>query len=330
MTVIIISIGGSKGEEHQEGIDIKDRSPMKIDIMTITSTMTSSIIDHIICAISQFYRQDEDGAPCHGCADRAINIWSWNACGLSWDDLLLCTEALGRGYEWDILCLQEGQKNCSAEIIRQDGYLLVRGEGTARGAPTICLNKRLSQFFGEARFGKDFVALRLDVLPPVLVWTFHGPTAQFSDDEYVDALGDIVKAFHDMTGKNIQRYVCIGGVDCNCQLGTCRGVTGRFCKGERPGEAERAREIYGFLAERVLRVANTFLDVGFTRFPPSDLLGHAPSQIDGIVISQKLAYRFIGKGPLPFQPPSDHVPLGCQIFARRPQRGLRATLVPLP
>ena len=61
-------------------------------------------------------------------------------------------------------------------------------------------------------------------------------------------------------------------------------------------------------------------------FPPSDLLGHAPSQIDGIVLSQKLAYRFIGKGPLPFQPPSDHVPLGFQIFAKRPQRGHRATL----
>ena len=100
--------------------------------------------------------------------DRALNIWSWNACGLSWDDLLLCTEALGRGYEW-------GQKNCGAEIICQDGYLFVRGEGSARGAPTICLNKRLGQFFGEARFGKDFVALRLAILPPVLVWTFHGP-----------------------------------------------------------------------------------------------------------------------------------------------------------
>ena len=99
---------------------------------------------------------------------------------------------------------RKAKRNCSAEIIRQDGILFVRGEGTARGAPTICLNKRLSQFFGEARFGKDFVALRLDTLPPVLVWIFHGPTAQFSDDEYVDALGDIVKAFHEMTGKTLR------------------------------------------------------------------------------------------------------------------------------
>ena len=112
----------------------------------------------------------------------------------------------------------------------------------------------------------------------------------------------------------------------NASWGACRGVTGRYCKGERPGEAERAREIHGFLAERGLRVVNTFLDVGFTCFPPSELLGHAPSQIDGIVASQKLAYRFIGKGPLPFQPPSDHVPLGFQIFAKRPQRRHRANL----
>ena len=61
--------------------------------------------------------------------------------------------------------------------------------------------------------------------------------------------------------------------------------------------------------------------MGFTRFPPSDLLGHAPSQIDGIVVSQKLAYRFVGKGPLPFQPPSDHVPFGFHIFAPQPNRG---------
>ena len=105
-------------------------------------------------------------------------------------------------------------------------------------------------------------------LPPVLVWTFHGPTAQFSEDEYADALGGYREGFSRDDWKNIQSYVCIGGVDFNCQLGQCRGVTGRYCKGERLGEAERAREIYGFLAERGLRVANTFLDVGFTRFPP--------------------------------------------------------------
>ena len=63
--------------------------------------------------------------------------------------------------------------------------------------PSACLNKQLSQFFGEARFGRDFVALRLDILPPVLVWTFHGPTAQFSDDEYVPSANafDIPGAF---------------------------------------------------------------------------------------------------------------------------------------
>ena len=133
--------------------------------------------------------------------------------------------------------------------------------------PTICLNKRISQFFGESRFGRDFVAHRLDVIPPVLVWTFHGPTAQFTDDDYADALADIVKAFHEMAGRNTQSYVCIGGVDFKCQLGFCRGVTGRYSKGERPGEAERARELYGFLAKQGLRVVNTFLMLASLAFP---------------------------------------------------------------
>ena len=74
-------------------------------------------------------------------------------------------------YEWGIFCLQEGQKNCSAEIIRQDGFLFSRVDGTARGAPTICLCKQMGQFFGEARFGREFVALWLDMVPQVLVWT---------------------------------------------------------------------------------------------------------------------------------------------------------------
>ena len=131
----------------------------------------------------------------------------------AWDDLLLCTEALGRGNEWDILCLQESQKKCCAEIVRQDGFLFIRGEGTPRGAPTICLNKQIGQLFGEAKFW----TIRLDMVPPVLVWTFHGPTAQFTDDDYVDALSDIVKTFREMTGNNHRSYMCIGGADLNCQ-----------------------------------------------------------------------------------------------------------------
>ena len=53
MTVIIIIIGGSKGEDHQEGIDIKGQEPNDKKTRQTSSTMTSSIINHIFCAISQ-------------------------------------------------------------------------------------------------------------------------------------------------------------------------------------------------------------------------------------------------------------------------------------
>ena len=165
--------------------------------------------------------------------------------------------------------------------------------------------------------------IRLDMVPPVLVWIFHGPTAQFTDDAYLDALSDIAKAFRELTGNNHRSYMCIGGADFNCQVGVCRGAAGKFSKGESPGEVETARAIYGFLADQGMKIANAFVDVGFTRYPPSDLLGHHPSPIDGIAVSRNLAFWFIGKGPLPFEPPSDHVPLGCQIVVRRPSRRYR-------
>ena len=132
--------------------------------------------------------------------------------GSSWDDLLLCAEALGRGYDWGILCLRESRKNCKAEITRQDGFLFVWGDGSTRGAPTICLNKQGGHFFGEARFGEDFVVSRLDMMPPLLVWTFHGPSAQFSDDTYLDALSDLAKALRELTRNNHRSYVCIGEI----------------------------------------------------------------------------------------------------------------------
>ena len=38
-----------------------------------------------------------------------------------------------------------------------------------------------------------FGVLHLDMVPPVLVWTFHGPSAQFIDEDYVDVLSDLAK-----------------------------------------------------------------------------------------------------------------------------------------
>ena len=112
----------------------------------------------------------------------------------------------------------------------------------------------------------------------------RGPTVQFSDETYLDALSDLTKAFRELSRCNHQSYVCIGGVDFNCQMGFCKGVTGKHCKGDYP------------------------------------------SQIDGIVVSNALAFRDVGKGPLLFQPPSDHVPLGFQAVSRKASRKKRAQI----
>ena len=136
---------------------------------------------------------------------------------------------------------------------------------------------------------------------------------------------DLVKAIKEISIHQGQRTFCIGGADFNCQWGECRDLTGRFSKGERVGETERAREIYGFLASQGMRIANSFVDLGFTRFPP-DSLDQRPSQIDGICVSHSLAFRSLGRCTLPYQPPSDHVPLCFEIIARKVNKRDRAAL----
>ena len=83
---------------------------------------------------------------------------------------------------------RRGRNTAKQRFLSMSDILFVRGESGARGAPTICLNKKIAHYFGEARFGSDFVAARLDLVPPVVLWAFHGPTGQFSEDTYADSL----------------------------------------------------------------------------------------------------------------------------------------------
>ena len=79
----------------------------------------------------------------------------------------------------------------------------------------------------------------------------------------------------------------VGGGDLNTQVNAFRGVSGRYSKGERHADKERARIIYGFLGVNAVSLENTFHPGGFTRFPTTGRADSRPSQIDFFIASTR-------------------------------------------
>ena len=71
------------------------------------------------------------------CIHAGIQIWTWNACAISFDDLDSLHARLSEQFSWDICLFQEGLKRTTAEHIRCEQYTLLKGSGEGRGAPMI-------------------------------------------------------------------------------------------------------------------------------------------------------------------------------------------------
>ena len=164
--------------------------------------------------------------------------------------------------------------------------------------------------------GKNFVMARLELVPPVLVWSFHAPQPQFSIDSFEESLVELQQACDDLSKGSKNNMLQIGGGDLNTQVGPLRNLIGRFAKGERQADKERARAIYGFLSVSALSLVNSFFPGGFTRFPVTGRAEAKPSQIDFFLKSNRIWAKPLQR-EMPFRPPSDHNPLCCAFITKR-------------
>ena len=99
----------------------------------------------------------------------------------------------------------------------------------------------MAQYCREIRYGQDFVLIRLELSPPLLLWSYHAPQHQLSNETFEDSVSELQQAILDLSYGKAKRLLHIGGGDLNTQVSPIKGVIGRFAKGERQSDRERAR-----------------------------------------------------------------------------------------
>ena len=245
------------------------------------------------------------------CKGVSIHVISWNLCGISWENLELLVATCEFG-DWDVLCIQEGLKNCQESVsVLPGGAMVVTGGSEARGSCLIVLSQRVAKYFRGHSVGETCTGVFLDLTPPIRCVSWHAPTGTHDCDQYENSIQEVERVLDELSLMGGERSVVVIGADVNCQLSPRENSIGMHAAGERFNEHERAELIYGFLARRILRAASTYNRSGPTRFG----LGirgerEAPSQIDFIFCSTGVAATsFPGwiEGALE----TDHVPI-CQ------------------
>ena len=67
------------------------------------------------------------------CEAKALEVFSWNACGASMNDVSCMLDGLDI-FGWDLVRIQEGQKNCQQHCtLSEKGHVILSAEGSGRG-----------------------------------------------------------------------------------------------------------------------------------------------------------------------------------------------------
>ena len=264
-------------------------------------------------------------SPC--CIERGLQFWTWNACGISFDDLQSLLSSLSHEYSWDVLCLQEGLKQCEPKTLAFRDFTILSGRGTGRGAPMLALRKSIAQKIMRFELAEHFVAALCATSPPVLFFSLHCPQPQFTDCDYENVWEELALAIRTLSSSLRHPPRLIGGADLNCQLCPSADGVGRHAAGERPYEHHRASTVYGYMSCLNMIAASTYHP-----YPPSrsDRTGVAKDSrtayLDYIFTSPTLAFHPHPQRLLPFQPVSDHVPYSATITARCTNKAARRDL----
>ena len=144
------------------------------------------------------------------CIHAGLQIWTWNACAISFDDLDSLHARLTEQFSWDIVMFQEGLKQTMPEHIRCEQYTLLRGKGEGRGAPMITLKPHLARTLMQWEATDHWVVCLLGLSPPVLVFSLHCPQPQFSLENYENVL-DSLNAAMDRLSRGLRSPPFGGG-----------------------------------------------------------------------------------------------------------------------
>ena len=270
------------------------------------------------------------------CIHQGLQIWTWNACAISFDDLDSLHVRLTEHFSWDIVMFQEGLKQTMPEHVRCEQYTLLRGKGEGRGAPMITLKPHLARKLTKWEATDHWVACLLGLSPPVIVFSLHCPQPQFSLDTYENVLDSLLAAMDRLSRGLRCTPLRLGGADLNCQLSPMADLVGDEGGGERSQDKERASLVYGFLCRANMRCSSSFFPFGPTRSDRSQQAVQSfTAHLDFLFASPSVRFApHIGRD-FPFKPISDHTPVVATVTAvghsRAARRDLfRGSLVPPP
>ena len=222
------------------------------------------------------------------------------------------------------------------EVVKLEGFTLIKSQGTARGASMISLRPHLARRVMRCEFGDHYAIASLASSPPVILFSFHAPQPQFSLEILENSLEDMLSAFQSMSRGMRSKPLLLGGADLNCQFSAGAPGIGPWGAGERPHEVERARLIGGFLARAGVICISSYHDHGPTRVDRSGVAtSYHTATLDYFLASRQIGYYPHFGRQFPFSPVSDHHPLCATVVAKRKDRNERrdlfgSTLNPLP
>ena len=258
------------------------------------------------------------------CQTTGLWIWSWNACTIPKGGLSTIATSFDDSVSWDAICIQEGERDCPSGFFKLNHLWVASGQGDQRGAPQILLNPRLGSRVRRTRFASHHVIVEIGLRPPLLLWTFYAPPRTHGE-EALQASIQLLQIHLEELGAHLPHARLAGGMDLNTQLSEVSGVVGPWTgSGERPGEAERAGLVYGFLQTLALKLPSTFSNVGFTRQPWTRRAEQQQSTvIDFLALSKSTPFSLDTSRSIPTPFSSDHKPIGMFITARTHDRQAR-------
>ena len=154
-----------------------------------------------------------------------------------WENLELLVATCDFG-DWDILCIQEGLKNCQANVsLLSGGALVVTGGGGARGSALTVLSPRAARYFRGHSVGETCTGVFLEMTPAVRCVAWHAPTGAHENETYEQSIHEVERCLDELALLGGDSVIVVGA-DANCQLNPSHTRVGLGIRGEKEAPSQ--------------------------------------------------------------------------------------------